>query len=65
MKTKKTWMVVDKIVKDWDIASWVRSEAVMQDIKSAVEEAYIKGAIAGNRDKDFLEDAKSFSKSNY
>ena len=62
IETNKTCAIVDKIVKDYNIDTCVKNDKVMNDIKSAIEEAYMNGIVVGSLDNELLEEAINFFK---
>jgi hypothetical protein len=49
---KRTWQIVDQIYDEWEL-----STGDVDDIKSAINEAYLKGAMHGRINDDLVNDA--------
>ena len=52
--------IVTEIAKSWELSSHSIDERVMEDIFSAIEEAYTTGCLHGGLDKDIFQDALNF-----
>ena len=42
-KIEQPYQVAERLLKAWDIKTWVKDEEVLSDILSAIEEAFIEG----------------------
>ena len=58
------YKIASTLFKNWDIGSHVKDKEVRNDIKCAIEEAYLRGCIDGVLEEGAAHDALDFFRRN-